>query len=156
MKITLLLTILGVSANTASAAYEVPEFMKSLRGGVFLQAACDCRNSNDCSGDQDCDCTANCNTKGNNGGRCKDNVPSDKANTCPGGGGGNRLVCNCNNNNQCGNGEFCDNVSCDSNGNRTGGRCRSESSSGDECINDNDCDSGECSSIIAFDFIRIL
>lgn len=55
MKITLLLTILGVSANTVSA-FDLPEF---LRGNN----KCDCERDSDCSGF--CDVNTSCNVKNN-------------------------------------------------------------------------------------------
>merc|ERR1712007_238429 len=148
-----LLTILGVSANTASAAYEVPEFMKNLRGGIYLQGACDCVNSDDCSGSQRCDCTATCNRNGNSvgGGRCKDNVTNEKADTCPGNGGGNRV--DCNDDERCNNNGFC--VPDGGEITNGSGKCKSESlmfvdSDEDEegggdcnCDDDDDCGSGD-------------
>jgi len=57
MKITLLLAILGVSANTAVSAFDLPEF---LRGNN----ACNCQSSSECSSNEFCDFNTSCNVKG--------------------------------------------------------------------------------------------
>jgi len=90
MKITLLLTILGVSANTAVSAFDLPQF---LRGNN----ACECQYDNECNGNNSwCDQDVNCSGDefGNDGGFCV--YENDNADEC-------------NNKNDCNNDEFCDN-----------------------------------------------
>ena len=68
MKVTLLLTILGVAAtNTVStSAYELPQFLR----GIAVQAQCHCRNNGDCNSDEYCNTDKNCKVDGNLIGTC--------------------------------------------------------------------------------------
>ena len=77
MKITLLFTVLGVAANTASAL-EIPQFLR----GIAVQATCYCKSDNDCDGGEFCDTDKNCKVDGKLIGTCQS-----------GGGGSNRRTC---------------------------------------------------------------
>lgn len=128
----ILLTVLGVAAN----AYEVPEFM--LRGGTFLQAACDCANNGDCGSGFYCDCDKNCNAKDGNSGRCVNNGSGSGIMCNSPGGGGNRQFCECEFDSDCGSNEYCGASNCSIDGNLDG-KCFSSGSDTCECKYDDDC-----------------
>jgi len=89
MKIALLLTILGVSANTAVSAFDLPEF---LRGNN----ACNCESSSECNSNEFCDSNTGCNVKG--GGDITGKCVSGSGNN-----GNNKSgdQCECKKDNQC-------------------------------------------------------
>mmetsp|Transcript_6937 Transcript_6937/g.15302 ORF Transcript_6937/g.15302 Transcript_6937/m.15302 type:complete len:209 (-) Transcript_6937:25-651(-) len=117
MKITLLLTILGVAANSASA-FEMPQFLRGVAvGGEEERAYCECNNDRDCASDEYCDSTSCNRNNGYSDGLCRRD---------------NNRNSDCGNDGDCNSNEYCD---------RRSGNCIRNIA--DECRNDRDCNSNQ-------------